>query len=122
MANEITVSGSLKIVKNGVTNTLALSSTTFDQTGDARVCGVQAIGTSEEEILFADMAAGNIGWAAFKNLDATNFVDIGTATGVYIIRLEATEAAWFRFVPGTTSVFCLADTAAVNLEYFIGED
>lgn len=54
-----------------------------------------------------------------QTLDATNFVEVGFATGVYPIKLLATQFALLPLAAATASLFLKADTAACNvLVYF----
>ena len=118
MANEITLQGTLKVVNSGVTSILSLSSSTFDQTGTARVCGVQAlVSAAEESLTFADVAGAR--WVAFLNHGAANHVDIGLATGVYLWQLPAGAGMWMPMFPGATTFWFLADTVNASLEYLI---
>lgn len=120
MADEITVSGTLKFVNSGVTSTLTLASSTFDQTGTARVAGVQAlVNAVEESITFADVAAPH--WVAFKNNAPTDYVEIGIATGDYMWRLPAGAAMWMPVVPTVSAFWFLANTVPADLEYLIGD-
>ncbi len=117
MANEATVTTSLQFAKGTVDLTLSDAALTFDVTGTRYIRGVQSVGFSAEEAL--DM--GDItdpGWAYFRNLDATNFVEIARATGESaLIRLNAGESCCFRLI--ATAPFVQADTGSVDLEYMI---
>lgn len=120
MANEVTVTTSLQFAKGNVDLTLSDAAKTFDVTGTRYVRGVQSVGFASEEAL--DM--GDItdpGWAYFRNLDASNFVEIARATGESaLIRLKAGESCCFRMI--ATAPFVQADTGAVDLEYMIVQD
>ena len=52
-----------------------------------------------------------------KNIDATNFVEVGL-TGSYTIKLLAGESAVFR---ADGALYAKADTAACDVEYIIVE-
>jgi hypothetical protein len=90
-----------------------------DITGDAFTHEVQGIGTSEEELAQgADL--GTPGYVFIKNLDATNYVEVGSTTGVYDIKLKAGEIAVYRH--NSATLYAKANTAACNVEYWVIED
>lgn len=116
MANEIRFSGSLRYTE-GVESATLTGSGTADQTGTEYVQATQEVGLVEEQIAKGDI--GVIGWCAFRNLDATHFVELGATTGVYTIKLKAGATA---IVPwdGST-VYALADTSICQIEYLMIE-
>lgn len=117
MANEITINASLKYAKNGASASVA-ASFKADQTGDKYQAGVQAVGTSPEETLDKG-DIGTIGYALVKNLDETNFVQLGSSSGVYSVKLRAGEGC---LIPWSgTAVYAKADTAAVLVDYILIE-
>ena len=78
----------------------------------------QAVGTSEEALGLGDISA--LGYCILINRDATNFINVKTATGGTIFaRINAGEFAAFRFGSGVTAPFVIADTAACQLDYLI---
>ena len=94
----------------------------ISMTGTEFIHGVQSIGLTEEAItVIADIAT--VGFCIFRNLDSTNFVEIGLADVVADdarpIKLKAKEFALFR---ANGTLYALADTAACRLEYWIFED
>jgi len=95
------------------------SNLNFDQTAVGAAEGVQAIGTSEESLSTGDLST--YGWLYLRNLDDTNYVQVGFSTGVYGIRLEAGEPALFRTEPAAT-VYLKANTAACDVQYRWLED
>lgn len=116
MANEATVTVSLQFAKGSVDLTLSDAAKTFDVTGTRYQRAVQSVGTSEEALDMGDIT--DPGWAYFRNLDASNFVEIRAATGdTACIRINAGESCCFRLV--ATAPFVMADTAAIDLEYMI---
>lgn len=62
--------------------------------------GTVTIGTTEETVSLTEL--GNEGLAVLINLDATNYVDIGSAAGNYTLRLLPGEPQLVRLVPGLT--------------------
>lgn len=79
--------------------------------------GTLQISTGEDNVTFGDMNAP--GWVFIQNLDDTNYVEWGFATGVYGGKLEPGEFAVFRLTTGA-GLFLSADTAAcyVNIRCF----
>ena len=110
MADEITVQTLLQVRNGNLNETLSFPNTTFDQAAvGGPTPGYVTIGTTEETISFSEL--GTLGWLEMRNLDATNYVRWGFATGVYGGRMEAGEVALFRLNPGTT-LYLIANTAA----------
>lgn len=116
MANEITISASIRYSKAKASAGLA---TTYnaDQTGDKYEAGVQTVGTSEENLVKGDV--GTIGWVALRNMDATNFVEFGAATGELPVKLLAGKGT---VIPWNATV-CIAkaNTGACLVEYLLIE-
>lgn len=111
----LNVSASVGDSSSGVNQSANKSVTTTGEGIDQRVLSV---GTSEAEITLA-AGIGNCGYCMVRNLDATNFVEFGFATGVYPIKLLAGQFALLPLAPTTASLFAKADTAACNvLVYF----
>jgi len=89
-----------------------------DVTGDAFAHEVQSVGTTEEELAQgADL--GSPGYVFIKNMDATNYVEIGSTTGVYDLKLQAGECAVYRH--NSNTLYAKANTSAVLVEYVIIE-
>jgi len=89
-----------------------------DVTGDSFIHQNQSVGTSEEELTQgADL--GSPGYVFIKNLDATNYVEVGSTTGVYDIKLLAGEIAIYRH--NSNTLYAKANTAACLVEYIIIE-
>lgn len=120
MANEITITQRIQCINgNFDTGTLAVSGAQFDQAAAGAAGGVQNIGTTEESLSAGDLTTK--GWLFIRNLDATNYVQLGFSTGVYGCRLEAGEPATFRTEPAAT-IYLKANTAACNVQYLWLED
>lgn len=95
---------------------------TFDVTGTRYSQVVQEIGTVEEPLTLGDVPSANLGYCWLKNLDPTNFINIGPAAGdAYLVKLKPLESAVFRLMTSITPV-CKADTAACDAEVLIIED
>lgn len=85
---------------------------------DARIISVSSAG-EEEHTFSTDI--GNAGYLYMKNLDATNYVDVGFATGVYPLRIKAEQVALLPITPAQASLFLLANTAACRVEITLHE-
>jgi hypothetical protein len=93
---------------------------TIDVTGTQWISHVQEIGTSEEAIELGEIATG--GYFIAKNLDDTNFVEIRPGTGeTDMVKLLPGESCLFRFSGDAAAPYAIADTAAVQLKYFLLE-
>ena len=120
MANEITVSAQLSATKGTLSVKPVQPNFQATMTGSGVYAGGSvSIGTATHEAIpLGDVSTAR--WSRFKNLDATNFVQVGTdASGTFVpfVKLLAGEAC---VVPMATSApYAQADTAAVNLEYLI---
>ena len=89
-----------------------------DVAGDAYESAVQKVGTDEEQI--AQGADLDIpGYVLAKNLDITNYVEIGSTTGVYDIKLLAGEIALWHH--NSATIYARANAASCNVEYTIIE-
>lgn len=84
--------------------------------------GVQNIGTSHEAIDLATVASDG-GAAYFFNRDDTNFVEIGREISTVFEKFTTIGPGEFAYLPGVSDkdIFAKADTAAIDLEYFILE-
>lgn len=123
MANEITYELYLKAAKGNLSIERRIPATKADMAGDAYSANVQTIATSSTAVTIA-AAVSTAGFAFFRNLDATNFVEIGVEDGgstfIAFAKLDPGQAA---VVPlATTSIYAKADTAAVLLETIVVED
>jgi hypothetical protein len=119
MADEITLNCQLEYAKGGREFlNRRIHDLSMDQTGDGDEGGIYEIGTTEETITFSEISAAGWGW--IQNLDGTNFVEIGSATGDYLIKLAAGEGHPIRL--NKTTLYCKADTAAVEVEIRVLEE
>lgn len=93
---------------------------TQSQASNIYVSGVQNIGTSAEIIDLGSVATDG-GSAFFRNLDATNFVEVGldvSATFVPFLKIPPGEQCYLTGL-SDKDVYARANTAAVDLEYYI---
>jgi len=123
MAGTFTVTGKISLVNGDQKVTIREPGTdTFTQTGQGVHQPAWIVGTSEEALTVGDIST--LGRIYFKNLDSTNYVDIGPDSGgsmVGCIRLKPGEEHWFRSKPGITWKG-QANTAACKVEVKICED
>lgn len=106
----ISINGAITYV-NGSDTVQRQFGGSFDQTGVPRKTTTESIGTTEESISLADVSA--VGWIHVRNLDATNFITLGTVTNQRGIKLLAGESCAFR--AANNALFIKADTAACNV-------
>lgn len=123
MANEITVSSRLKVSNGNLAIDMNPGSLQFDQTARRAFAAVQDIGTSAEAVVTGDIST--LGWAWFRNLDDTNYVEVGPDSGGSLVgfcKLKASEVAGpFRLKPGIT-IKAQANTATVKLQVVVFDD
>lgn len=115
MASELLLQASLKFSKGGALFETNFPSTYFDVSGSVGNKQVQAIGTSDEVLPLGDVAT--IGYVMLKNLDATNYILVGSDGTLYPIRLKPGEVALMRW--NEAAIHAKANTAICNLEYTI---
>lgn len=116
MAGEIRAQLSLRVTKDAFDDQL-FASVSADQTGiGGGNPGVVDIGLSDEAITAGDLATTQ-GHAVIRNLDATNYVEIGPESGGVIvptIKLKPGEFAYLPLVPNVT-LRARANTAACRV-------
>jgi hypothetical protein len=120
MANEISVTTRLTVENGNFKADRNPGRILVDQATLAAIANVQTIGTSYEAITLGDVSTE--GYCYLRNLDSTNFVDVGTDGGAALVpflRLKAGECAVFRI--STNAIYALADTAACKLDVLILE-
>lgn len=117
MADELTITASLKFVKGDVSLSRSKSGIRIDVTGDKHIDMVQEIGTSEEALSLGEAGAG--GYMLLENLDTTNYIEIRANTGVAdLVKLKAGEVAMFRTAADAVP-YAIANTAACDLRIII---
>jgi hypothetical protein len=87
-----------------------------DVAGKTSLHTLQTIGISEEALIKGEV--GTAGWIAIKNLDDTNFVEVGT-TGKLAAKLKPGEYSAFRL---SGDPYAQANVANVDIEYILVED
>lgn len=120
MADEISISASVKITATNFAESFNPGALTIDLASSAGSGGTQPIGTAVEAIVKGDTAAGGVFF--FRNIDETNFVEIGPtsndgADGTFYptIKLLAGEYAIGRLA--NEDIFAKANTAGIILQY-----
>ncbi len=120
MAGEISLTMRMAVTNGNYSpGIITVSNLQVDQAAVGAAAGVQNIGTTEESLSTGDLTT--YGWLFLRNLDTSNYVQVGFSTGVYGIRLEAGEFAAFRTDPAAT-VYLKASTAACDVQYQWLED
>lgn len=109
MANEITVSASLSVSKNGIVSSQGLSKI-IDQSGNATLEEVRSVSTSAAQISFGGIS-GAPAVVLLKNLDSTNFINYGPSNPPTEFKLPAGHIAVFQ--PSSATQYWKADTGAV---------
>jgi hypothetical protein len=120
MADELTISASYSLNTTNLSESNAPGSISIDVASVAGSGGIQNVGTAVEQITKGDTTDG--GFYFFRNIDDTNFVEIGTTSddtdsGTFqpFLKLLAGEYSIGRLKEA--NVFAKADTAAINLQY-----
>ena len=119
MANELTVSCSMRFSKSSREASKSYSGIQIDVSGTKVTRLEQTIGTDEEALDIGDI--GTAGYIICKNLDDTNYIEIRPGSGAAdLIKLKAGEVAMFRLA--LNGPYAIADTAACDLEFLLIED
>src|SRR5689334_11671718 len=113
MANEISISASLAVSKGGMVLT-GTGNAQLDMAGEDMIHTTQIIGTSAETLALVDLA-GTPGYVMVKNLDATNFVELATDSGMVNKFAKIRPGKLALFEPTTGTIYARADTAAVRV-------
>lgn len=85
----------------------------FEPDNKNYITGTQTIGTSEETLDVGDVSSS--GLIVVKNLDDTNYVEIGL-TGSYPIKLKPGQ---FCVFPPTGTIYALANSADCDVEFYV---
>jgi hypothetical protein len=113
MSQELTYGVSATENKNGVTFQKTFNGQ-VDVSGNSPLSYIQNIGTSDETLDLGDIST--IGFVCLRNMDVTNYVEIGHTSGTYALKLKAGEFCLFRAGAAMTAIHAKANTAAINLE------
>jgi hypothetical protein len=123
MANEITASTHLRIEKGNLIEENSITEQ-YDMTGTRVFCNVQAVGTTHEAIaMSADIT--DYGYAWIRNLDATNYVELGLldsdTTFKPFSRLYAGQVALLPLTSSAVTYYAKANTGACDLQIKVGQ-
>lgn len=122
MANEIKLSVNVRVVNGDYKNRFDMGQLSIDQAAQGAQSGVIDVGTTAEDLPVGDVSTP--GLLILKNLDDTNFVEIGksvSATFEKMGRLKPGDPLVMRVAAGVT-LQLKADTAACNVQYLLLED
>jgi hypothetical protein len=111
MANEVTFACNLKAVKNGAIINQS-SNMVASMTGDDMMQNTQNIGTTAELVTFGDIT-GAPQQVMIKNLDATNFIELGGDSGLTVFKIKLLAGLSCLFTPSSAILYAKANTASV---------
>ena len=117
MALEITSAGSISCGKNQISVGLS-AQVQRDLTGVGMYSGVQQVGTSAELVTFpGDLTTEGITEIHIRNLDATNYIEIGGDSGQTVFKCKIPALGYMKFYPssGNPTLYAKANTAACNI-------
>jgi len=118
MANEISTQISLNI-KTALGARLDRSEVKkIDMAGESVLQTTQLVGTSNETLDMTNSELGTPGYVFIKNLDTTNYCEIGL-TSSYTIKLKAGEICLFR---AAADLYGRFNTSSGYLEIIVVED
>lgn len=99
--------GNTTVSKN-LTKTLTLAGSNYT--------GLQQnIGTTEEQVAVVDV--GTVGVVFVYNDSDTNYVEVGTATGAYTVKIGPKE--FYPFRVNGNSIYAKANTASCKCEFLV---
>ena len=120
MANTLVLNCALQYTGNNVTVADQVNSLSVSVTGNGLISlSSVTVPTSAAAIPVGSLTGGvaSGGWLFVKNLDATNYLTIETATsGTAFATLLPGEFCLLRLAPGLTAPFWSAHTATVQAE------
>ena len=115
MANEIQMTAKLYASKGGAYLPNTTYTVTANMSGTDMASQTLSIGTTEETLaLGTDVTLP--AHVLIANLDSTNYVQWGFATGAYKARIRPGEVAMIPYVESGTSIYIIANTAAVTVQ------
>jgi hypothetical protein len=119
MANEIYSALTLTARKSGAIVSLS-SSINQDMTGSNMLQATQLIGTTAELVGFGDIS-GAPSQVMIKNLDTTNFVELGGDSGLTVFKLKLMPGKHLLIPPSSGTLYAKADTANVRIQIVASE-
>lgn len=121
MADEIKIQQSVRLAKGAMKHEFTPPQLSLTQTGALVYDNTVSVGTTEETAgpSFGDI--GTEGLCIIYNLDTTNYVQVGFATGVYGMRLRGASAPAIFFLEPNATLYLKANTAACNVRIIVYE-
>ena len=121
MANEIKIMQSVRLAKGAMKHEFTPPQLSLTQTGTLVYDNTLSIGTAEETAGPAFGDIGTEGLCIVYNLDTTNYVQVGFATGVYGMRLRGASSPAMFFLEPNATLYLKANTAACNVRIIVYE-
>ena len=126
MANEISISTRLYAKKSFLNVDHNVGTVTADLSGSTSAAGIVSIPTTAggTALSLDGITTATMGYAFFRNIDATNYIEIGVQVGgtfYALVKLKAGEVGLFR-MNQTNPPYALANTATVVLQFTILAD
>ena len=123
MANEISISTRLYAKKSFLNVDHNVGTVTADLGGSTSAAGIVSIPTTAggTALSLDGITTATMGYAFFRNIDATNYIEIGVQVGgtfYALVKLKAGEVALLR-MNQTNPPYALANTATVVLQFTI---
>lgn len=130
MANEITVAASISVSNGGASIASGTLSKSLTQVGTNMGTVTMSIPTTAGgTVLTKPGSVSALGHFCLKNLDATNYLELSNATGDTEAH-EFTTGVFAKVQPGAailmeistlTAIYARANTAAVQVQYWMAE-
>ena len=126
-ADEITVTGLLKVDNGSFNLTRTVQNLRITQTGTSMDYHIQSIatGTAEQITIIADVSTNGYTWMRNISTNTDRVVQIGVTNGgtfAPVIQLEANDFALYRLTPSVNLYALSVGGGAVNLETWVNED
>lgn len=126
MASEISVTTRLYAKKTNLLIDHNVGTVSVDLSGSTAGAGVVSIPTTAAGTALSldGITIATAGYSFFRNIDTTNYVEIGVQVGgvfYALVKLKAGEVAVLR-MNQTNAPYARANTAAVSLQYTILAD
>lgn len=120
MADEIKLTANLKVENTGAKLERRSGTLSLDQTGDKATYTIQTIANTATALEQGSVGTPGLCW--LKNLDATEYVEIGYTSGSFLplVKLKPGEVAILRFNQATPQG--KAQTTSIRLEILLIED
>ena len=126
MASEISVTTRLYAKKSFLVVDNNVGTINADLSGSTSAAGIVSIPTTAggTALSLDGITTATMGYAFFRNIDATNYIEIGVQVGgtfYALVKLKAGEVGLFR-MNQTNPPYALANTATVVLQFTILAD